>query len=111
MEFVVITKVYTEAENGKKNHIRFKREYAKASNPTTAVVMTGQDFFNQNQKECDGEVVEQEAIVAVYEVIGSESGSYNHLDAINDSQQRSRWGTEQWEKGEALEKELKELRK
>ena len=34
MEFVVITEVYTEAGNGKKNHIRFKREYAEASNPT-----------------------------------------------------------------------------
>lgn len=111
MEFVVFTEVYTEAANGKKKHLRYKREYVESSNPATAVVMTDQDFFGQNQKECNGEVIEQEAIVAVYEVIGSENGSYNHLDAINDSQQRSRWGTEQWERAEALEKELKELRK
>lgn len=108
MKFLVVTEVFTETENGKKNHIKFEQEHAETEDPVAAVLMTGQKELSKylSGENLDSDNKEQEAIVGVYEVIGSEVGLYNHLFAINDLQNKASWGNKQLERAEELEAKL-----
>ncbi|WP_157456819.1 hypothetical protein [Carnobacterium maltaromaticum] len=108
MKFLVVTEVFTETENGEKTHIRFEQEHAETEDPITAVLMTGQEELAKNVsgEKIDSDKEEQEAIVGVYEVIGSKIGLYNHLIAINDFQNKASWGNKQLEKVQELEAKL-----
>lgn len=108
MKFLVVTEVFTETENGAKTHIRFEQEHAESEDPIAAALMTGQENLEKylSDEKLDAGKEEQEAIVGVYEVIGSEVGLYNHLIAINDFQNKASWGNKQLEKVQELEVKL-----
>lgn len=110
MKFLVVTEVFKKAENGEKEHLRFEQEHAETEEPVAAVLMTGQEdcakYLSGEQNDSDTD--EQKAIVGVYEVMGSEVGSYNHLFAINDLQNKASWGNKQLERVEELEDQLLE---
>lgn len=108
MKFLVVTEIFTETENGVKTHIKFKQEHAETEDPIAAALMTGQEKLEKylSGEKLDSDKEEQEAIVGVYEVIGSEVGLYNHLIAINDLQNKASWGNKQLERVEELESQL-----